>query len=442
MPRLATVRLIFIKELRDLLRDRRTVLLILILPIVLYPLFGSLGYLMASSLVSKPAVVGVVGMEHLPGPQEGVPSLLEFDNGSVAYTDLDDTDLLQLDFESLETDPAEALANRKADIVLLVPKGFREAIAADNLDPRPNLEIRIREGDDKAKLAGRRLVSKIRKWEDKLRERRFEKAGLAKDYHKVIDVTDPQSERPAAKKAADEIRDALARAFPFILMMWLVAGAIQPAVDMTAGEKERGTMETLLISPAERSEIVLGKFLATSAFSYASVFWNVVWLTGGGLLGEIFLDYPIINLFGMIGCVIIGIPLAMLFSSICIALGVFAKSTKEGQYYLMPLILASMPLAFWSMAPGMTVGPENFWIPITGAMLVQRNLLSVAGDPIHWGYVVGVLGALSAWTTVGLLFAVRQFHRESVLFRESGPQKPSFWKRLGLVKVASESPPK
>ena len=105
-------------------------------------------------------------------------------------------------------------------------------------------------------------------------------------------------------------------------------------------------METLLISPAERTEIVAGKFLATTAFAFASVVWNVLWLTGGALGLEAVLGFPILNLPGLIGCVILGLPLAMLFSAVCLALGVFARSTKEGQYYLMPLILFTMPLAF------------------------------------------------------------------------------------------------
>ena len=234
-------------------------------------------------------------------------------------------------------------------------------------------------------------------------------------------MQDPQSEKPRDKAAADELRDSFARVFPLVLMLWLVAGAIQPAIDMTAGEKERGTMETLLISPAARSEIVLGKFLATTVFAFTSVVWNVLWLLAGALIIKAILGYPIVNPAGLAGCVVVGLPLAMLFSAVCVALGVFAKSTKEGQYYLIPLILVVMPLAFWSLTPGMELDGSNFWVPVTGAMLVQRNLLSVSADPLPWGYFAAVLAALAAWIGVALGLAVWQFHRESVLFRETGP---------------------
>src|SRR5205085_10627805 len=132
-------------------------------------------------------------------------------------------------------------------------------------------------------------------------------------------VEDPQSDKPKDKKAADEIRDSFVKIFPFLLLMWLVAGAIQPAVDLTAGEEERGTMETLLISPAERVEIVAGKFLATTFFAYTPVLWNVVWLTGGAVAGGYALGYPVVYLPGLLGCLVVGVPLAMLFSAVSLA---------------------------------------------------------------------------------------------------------------------------
>ena len=79
--------------------------------------------------------------------------------------------------------------------------------------------------------------------------------------------------------------------------------------------------------------------------------WNVAWLTTGAvLLGELF-GSPIINPVGLVACVVLGLPLAMFFSAVCIALGVFARSTKEGQYYLMPLVLVTMPLVILPMSP-------------------------------------------------------------------------------------------
>ncbi|WP_410968843.1 hypothetical protein, partial [Salmonella sp. SAL4444] len=88
------------------------------------------------------------------------------------------------------------------------------------------------------------------------------------------------------------------------------------------------------------------------------------------------LGFPIVKLPGLIGCVVLGLPLAAFFSAVSLAIGVFAKSTKEGQYYLMPLLLVTMPLAFWSMSPGAELDAATSWVPVTGAMLLQQRLLS------------------------------------------------------------------
>lgn len=421
--RFSVLRLIAMRELRDLLRDRRSVLLILLMPLILYPFFGLAGVVLAKTTAEQKTVVGLVGGEHLPES----PALLEGE-GFVE-------DLLGDDVEAgigpvrvvKLTDGADAaLAEKRVDVLLRVPENFA-ALARER--KKPTLTIEHRDGDDKSKIASRRLTGTVRNWEAKLRERRFEAANLPKDFDQVFQLVDPISSKPKLKRAADEIRDSLSRVLPFILMMWLITGAIQPAVDVTAGEKERGTMETLLISPAERAEIVYGKFFAVTVYSFAAMVWNAIWLAVACMAGELFIGYAIVNKSGLIGCVVLGFPLAMLFSAICLALGVFARSTKEGQYYLMPLILLMMPLAFLSMVPGKELDAGNALIPITGAMLLQQKLLAVSGG-VPWEMFAPVLGSLLVYVVLALWLAVRQFKREDVLFREVGTEKGG---RLGRL---------
>lgn len=415
----AVVRLIAAKETRDLLRDRRTVLLILVLPLLLYPLFGFAGFVLASGYIRQTTTVGIVGEV---GP--GLPRLVDSggtnfaaglvsaksDPGTVTLRPLADTN-------------AEAGLNSKAvDAVVVIPSDFAERVRKRE---KPKIDVRIREGEEKSKLAGKRVQTILGVWQEQVRKQRFRDSGLPEDFDQPFEVRDPDEKKDDVKKGADELRDQFVKVFPFILIVWMVAGAIQPAVDLTAGEKERGTMETLLISPAERSEIVVGKWLAVTLFGFSSVVWNVVWLTIAGVLFGEWLGAPVVNLPGVLGCVLLGLPIAMLFSAVSIALGVFARSTKEGQYYLMPLMLVSMPLAFWGMMPGTELTPTTSLIPLTGATLLQQKLLSVSNDPIPWEYFVPVLGSHLLFAALALAFAIRQFQRESVLFRETGPSKSS-----------------
>ncbi len=422
--RISIISLISRRELRDLLRDRRTVLLILLLPVVLYPFFGLAGWLFAQTLTEQTSRVGIVGVANLPGGESPLLEDGNFAEGVMKPESKDD--LLKLEVVPLDGDSDQALKDKTVDVVLVVPPGFAEAIATSKL---PTLTVLDRDADEKSKLAAKRLNTVLRTWAGKLREQKFVRDGKPKDYDRMFELKDPQSAKPAAKKAADELRDTLVKAFPFILMMWLVAGVIQPSVDLTAGEKERGTMETLLISPAERSEIVMGKFVAVCCFTFASVMWNVLWLSGAAFILETSLGEQILNYTGMIGCLLLAIPLAMFFSAVSLVLGVFARSTKEGQYYLMPLMLITMPLAFASMMPATELTVGRAIMPVMGAMLMQQKFLSVSADPIPWTMLVPVLGSLAVCIGFALWLAVVQFNRESVLFRETGPEKRGLLKR-------------
>ena len=396
-------------------------MLVLVMPAVLYPLFGVAGYAMAQTLLGQKTTVGVVGRANLPAQ----PTLLvddTFRGKPPADEATPDANPAPLVAKDLTNDPDTALRAKTVDVVLIIPPGFADTIA-DPKRPRPTVTVLNRDGDELSKLGARKLVGLVKEWEDELRTKRYAAAGFAADFGNVFELDDPISKKPPGKKAADELRDNFVKVFPFILIMWLVAGSIQPAVDTTAGERERGTMETLLISPAARSEIVVGKWLATTLFGFTSVIWNVVWLAGAAFVMQAVLGSPIVNLPGLIGCVVLGLPLAMLFAACALALGVFAKSTKEGQYYLIPLMLVTMPLAFMSLMPGRELTVGTAAMPITGAMLFQQKLLSTTADPIPWALAPVVGLSLIAVISVALFLAIKQFSRESVLFRETAGRK-------------------
>jgi sodium transport system permease protein len=421
--RLSVVGLITRKETRDLLRDQRTVTLIFLAPLLLYPLFGLTAWVFASELVGKPPVIGVVNADAAAMPNADVPFPPLFNAAADRFAD----GLVKRDAElhprleklPPDADPDDVFKTKKAQAVLIVPPNFAADLEAGK---KPQLKLVEQEGSEKSKVAVRAASAAVDRWQEKARAVRFQRDGKPADYDKVVTVDDP-SKRPKDERAAQELRDMFARTFPLMLVMWLVAGSIQPAVDLTAGEKERGTMETLLISPAERSEIVLGKFFAVTFFGFSSVVWNVVCLTVAAVAGERLLGVPVVNLPGMLGCVVLGVPIAMLFSAVSLALGVFARSTKEGQYYLVPLMLVTMPLAFWSFMPTTELTPLTAVIPITGGMLLQQKLLAVNGELVQWWYFPLVLGSLAVYVGAALGLAWWQFTREAVLFREMGSAK-------------------
>lgn len=194
-------------------------------------------------------------------------------------------------------------------------------------------------------------------------------------------------------------------------------------------------METLLISPAERTEIVAGKFLATTCFSFGTAMWNValmlVAVAAAPLLAPGLFGQGLISLPGLAACVLAAIPLAMLFAALALALGVFAKSTKEGNYYMVPLFFAVLPLAYWSMTPGIELDASTRWVPLANALLFQQRLMAVRPDPFPWEHAPAVFGTLGLCVALALWAAVRQFHREGVLFREGESGDKGGWSLFG-----------
>ncbi len=439
--RWSVVRLIAAREARDQLRDRRTLFLILGLPVLMYPLFVGVGILFVTALKEKKLVVGVVGAEHQPKPGADLTALAGGAVGTTqqlgaypplvgpdgqflpqyAVADLDSAPLVTKTLDPQSDDDLQALlAARKVDAVIVIEPGTAEKLERGE---RPVVRVLASDGVEDSKLAAQRATGVLNRWAADVKAVRFFRAGKPADFDRPLEIRDPQSDKSTEKKVADELRDMLVKVIPFLLVMWMLTGAIYPAIDMTAGEKERGTMETLLISPAERTEIVIGKFLATTCFGFGTAMWNVllmvVAVAVAPLLAPNLFGDGLISLPGLAACVLAAVPLAMLFAALALSLGIFARSTKEGNYYMVPLFFVVLPMAYMSMTPGMELNAQNRWLPLANALLFQQRLMSVRPDPFPWQHVPAVFGTLALCVALALWAAVVQFHREGVLFRES-----------------------
>jgi sodium transport system permease protein len=443
--RRSVVRLIARREIRDLLRDRRTLLIVLGLPAMLYPAFVVVGLLFAVSMMEQKTVIGVSGMDY-PPPAKSHPQALLV--GAALQIEADrkwdepalfidghfnpaflknEAAIGTLDVRPLPNDDRGPLDRREVDAMLVIPA---DLMAGEERGTKPEVRILGREGDETSKLGVARVNGVVERWRDRLKVVRFVRRGLPADYDEPVAVIDPEESKPVETKTADHLRDVLVKFLPFLLVMWTMAGALHPAIDLTAGEKERGTMETLLISPAGRTEIVAGKFLAVWLFSYCGALWNLVWMAGGILLIG-FLFPAILSLTGLFWAALLAVPLAALFSSLALGLGAFARSTKEGQYYLLPLMVLTLPLSTYALMPGLKLSPLLAAVPVSGLSLILQNLLAVSGEPVSALSWVLCVGSLMLCVMLALAWASWQFRREAVLFRgEEGPSLKAWWRIL------------
>jgi sodium transport system permease protein len=489
------IRLIWLRELRDQLRDRRTIFMVAVLPILIYPLLG-VGVFQVAAVGRRPNVVGVYGSSHLPGaapagadvhpaqavawlsatpPPAGGAGGVARVAGAAALADIagqvldrDEPPLLRLDRENEKVflpaylDPAgdEAvplevrplpwpdgvpdapgpgedrdawlkrfdgpLDAREVTLLLIVPPGFDGDLAQGG---RPELYLRSRAGDERSRQTGNRVRAILDQWNKRLAQVRLLRHGLPADADEVFAVHDPERAQPPSRQAAQMLSEALVRIFPFLLVTWALTGALYPAVDLCAGEKERGTMETLLISPASREEIVYGKFLTIWVFSGTTALLNLtsMGVTTAALSGRLPLD--LLRPAALAWSVLLVLPLSAFFSAVCLAVGAYARSTKEGQYYLMPLFLITMPLIFLTVVPGVELNAFYAMVPITGVALLLQQLMTPGGLEKVWPYFVPVLAPLLLYGWLALRWAVSQFQREEVLFREAERLDLGLWLR-------------
>ena len=436
--RWSNVRVIFRRELRDQLRDRRTLFMILVLPMLLYPLLGIGSASLLGAFEQKPRTVVVVGAERLPE----APALLNGARDGFKAELLNvpgEADRLKVRVEpgaSIWSEPAfrrVALRRHQADAVVLIPAGLRDDLLGNRT---AQFEVGYDGADERGDLAYRRVREVLENWGATVVRARLELD------HKPPGYTRPVRVRGATVATAKEAGVSVwARLFPFLLVMMAMTGAFYPAIDLCAGEKERGTMETLLISPAGRPEIVAGKFLTVMAISMATALLNLLsmGLTGlqlagqaGGMAragakgaGPVFMAPSPESAVWMVALLV---PLAAFFAAVSVGLALMARSMKEGQYYMTPLYMVSLPLVFVTLTPGVELDLFTSLVPITGTSLLLRALLQ--GDyGIARRFFLPVLVPMLVYTWIALRWAVAQFQREDILFRESEKFDLAGWLR-------------
>ena len=455
------VKLILAREVRDQLRDRRTLFMIAVLPILLYPLLGMSFLQIAQFMQERPTTVLVVGapeLDDLPplfGNERFDPALFAAAEGS---------ELLHLSFEPAGGDgdggqaaakarARRAVRTREYDAALVFPADFAERLgrfreevrrrapppaegeaiagaaeetgAAADSPAVPSPEIVYSTASERSGLTAHRLGEVLRRWTEKVGEANLSAGGFPAAAARPFVV----QQADVAEEAGRQGLVVWAKILPILLLLWALTGAFYPAVDLCAGEKERGTLETLLSSPAERSEIVVGKLLTIMLFSMATAALNLLSMGVTGWM--VFPHLPNLGpppLLAVAWLSLSLLPVAALFSALCLALAAFARSSKEGQYYLMPLLLVTMPLVILPMTPSVELNAGNAIIPVTGVVLLLRSLLE-ADYVTAFTHAPLVIAVTLGGCVLAVRWAVDQFNQESVLFRESERLDVGLWLR-------------
>jgi sodium transport system permease protein len=450
------VRLIWFREVRDQLRDRRTIFMIAVLPVLLYPLLGMLFLQITQFMQQQPTRIWVLGAAALTAQ----PALFDGPQFAAEFCPEDEARLLRLSLGEAGPGPAGDepmfdLARREIrrdgyDAILVFPAAFSSQLAAlssvadrsvaeKGRQPPAGLpkvagpEILFNQAGDASRIAADRIERVLKRWRDAVVHRMLDSRGVSPAVAKPFE--------PVRTDISEEIRRRAAvwaRILPFVVVVWALTGAFYPAIDLCAGEKERGTLETLLCSPATRGEIVGGKLLTVMCFSVATAYLNLLSLgmTGVLLIRQLgasaelglALDFGPPPTLAILWLMLATLPVAALFSALSLALAAFAQSVKEAQYYLMPLLLISFPLMTLPVLPTARLDLGTAIIPITGMVLWLRQLIEGQYSDVL-RYAVPVLAVTVGCCWLAVRWAVWQFQSEAVLFRQGEHVGLRLWLR-------------
>jgi sodium transport system permease protein len=391
-------RVVLRKELREVFRDRRTIIAVVISPLLITPgLFGILGAVIrgqAKQAQAESYRIGVVSSTQQPTISRALAAIPHLEIAEVTQPEAE-TEIKDRRLRAALILPADAETRlseqRTVGIRFLVDEGNDESVAAAQ---------RVREG---LSAAGTRLVA------DRLRDR-----SLSTEIVTPFNITE-EPVRGGGSKAML----LLSMFLPYVLTISGISGGLYAANDLVAGEKERGTLETLLVSPASRRELVIGKYLTVATVCMVSSFLSVVglmlsfmlpgkafaWVSQGGL----HLSAPSIA-----AILLVQLPLAVLFAGLLLALSTFARNQKEAQTYIGPLMLIVIVPAMVSML----IKSEAPWtlalVPVLNATMVLKQALSGTFNPL---FIAVAAFASLGYAALAILFATRLFENEHILLK-------------------------
>ena len=394
---------VMLKEIKELLRDRKTLFFMVALPILVFPLLIGVVMFFAGKAVDKAENkvldYAVVGAQY-------APALVE----DLAASDL---------FNQVMIDEGEDIAafvkSEQADFVLVIPDNFSEDALQSG-----QIELSLYLNDAGLNMVRRRLDKIVDVYAERSQQKAFASLELDESQQqaliepiviKKVDVADKR----------ENWGEKIGGMIPYFIFMLCLQGAMIPATDLGAGEKERGTLETLLISPIERHKLVLGKFLtialagATSALITVSsmAVWGLV-ISQGMAIKMVSEFMSAINAIDFVLMFLMLVPVVAIFSAVLLSLSIYARSFKEAQGYMTPLVFAVIVPVMLAMLPGVELKGGWAWIPLTNVALAIKELIKGTMDYFQ---LFAIFSSTAVIAGALLYFCVFWFNKEKVLFR-------------------------
>jgi len=399
------------KELRDTVRDRRTLVSMILIPMLLMPviMLGMFKFVseQAARQQTQIAKISIVGGDYAPQLAEAIKSR-------------EGVEIAEVDVQNYKKSVAEG----EVDAVVVIPEDFQNKIAGEKA---VSLGLVSKSTNANASNALAAISSAVAAFNANLLEGRFAARDVNSDILSGVTVL---PEDVATEQETGGF--ILAMLLPLLIVMWSIVGGQYTAIDVSAGEKERKTLEALLLTPVKRVDVVFGKFLAVSTVAIISVITAIsslylsfsyagdlgIPMEGGsglsmGESGGSGLGFPIEPQVALL-LFVVSLFLVLMFSAVILSISIYAKSFKEAQSYIGPAyIVVILPVALVNSVPGFESALWMFALPAVNAVLLFKELFMGAYD---WGHISLTLFSLVIYSVIAILVAAKTYSKESVLF--------------------------
>lgn len=395
------------KEILDILRDKKTLIMMVVVPLVLYPsLLIGLTLIMSNMMQSEVDAVHTAGISS------------EYKETAQRLEELyeEHQEDLNIELEFLTANPGEEEKVRdNADVWLEAKKKSQQS-------EYESLEITVfydssSQGADMACRAVEQLLEWYRteRVKEQLTEEGISEAILEPVTYSYED----------ASSLSESLGMDIGGSIGMLLIVTIMLGAVYPAIDATAGEKERGTLETLLTLPVTNFQLIMSKFLSVAVFACTTAVLSLLSL-GGSVLFLIYgvagaemnsmAGISLASLLTMLPVLLITmIATALLISALCMCFCVFAKSFKEANNYVTPLLLVVMFASMAAMLPSISLDYGTAMIPIVNVSLMIKQVLAQQFDLMLAGATILVnLG----YSVVIVWILAKMYDSEDILFSD------------------------
>ena len=430
---------IYAKELVEILRDRRTLLAMIVVPIVLYPLLiiGSV-HLLSIQDTERKSLPLVIAVPYEPNVDESLQSasivqsvLKEAERLLRQRASETDDEELEHKIESIEQMSVQSVN----DVELAVATGqYRIGLSIEFEEPEddpnaPGVYV-AKPYYDQAEIRSEAALDRVLEVLDVIEKE--EQSRLLAYFRTPDYVLDPIRVEPVNVATPRKVGGmVLGTIVPLVLVLMTITGAIYPAIDLTAGERERGTLETLIVCPVPPMELITGKYLVVTTIALLGAALNLLsvgaTLYFGGfteMIGEGKTELPL----SVLPVILLAlIPFALLFSAVMVAVCSYARTFKEAQNYIMPVILAALIPGGMAALPGTEMVGVKMVVPVMNMVLLARELLLGHWD---WGVIALVMLSTSLYAATAVIVASRVFSTEAVVFADSASLKASFSRKV------------